>query len=234
MIVQQKRCRNLNIYLRILFYFIFKWSVCPLISSTKSGPWPELECPRPGAVGCWCEAPRKSDARRGLNEACIGQTRTAKAQVHRTRNEIFCWISDIELRLVRDAMRGLTRMRGVVYLRCKAWPDSDARHRVTRVRGAAWMKRESTKHRLRKPKLTSIKPEVRKLTLNDHTRAAASLECEARPDSDARRRVTRKQCAAWLGREAMLSIAYYWYDQYQPWILQTKKCQWISQRKAIK
>ena len=44
MIVQQKRCWNLNIYLRILFYFIFNWSVYPLISSSKSGPWPELEC----------------------------------------------------------------------------------------------------------------------------------------------------------------------------------------------
>ena len=43
MIVQQKRCWNLNIYLRALFYFIFNWSVYPLISSTKSGPRPELE-----------------------------------------------------------------------------------------------------------------------------------------------------------------------------------------------
>ena len=29
MIVQQKRCWNLNIYLRTLFYFIFNWSVYP-------------------------------------------------------------------------------------------------------------------------------------------------------------------------------------------------------------
>ena len=43
MIVQQKRCWNLNIYLRTLFCFIFHWSVYPLISSTKSGPQPELE-----------------------------------------------------------------------------------------------------------------------------------------------------------------------------------------------
>ena len=35
----------------------------------------------------------------------------------------------------------------------------------------------------------------RKLTLNDHTRTAASLGCEARPDSDARRRVTQMQGA---------------------------------------
>ena len=33
-----------------------------------------------------CEAPRDLDARRGLNEACIGQTQTAKAQVYRTLN----------------------------------------------------------------------------------------------------------------------------------------------------
>ena len=43
MIVQQKRYWNLNIYLRTLFYFIFNWSVYTLISSTKSGPLPELE-----------------------------------------------------------------------------------------------------------------------------------------------------------------------------------------------
>ena len=45
MIVQQKRYWNLNIYLRTLFYFIFNWSVYPLISSTKSGPPPELDSP---------------------------------------------------------------------------------------------------------------------------------------------------------------------------------------------
>ena len=37
MIVQQKRYWNLNIYLKTLFYFIFNWSVYPLISSTKNG-----------------------------------------------------------------------------------------------------------------------------------------------------------------------------------------------------
>ena len=41
--VQQKRYWNLNIYLKTLFYFIFNLSVYPLISSTKSGPLPELE-----------------------------------------------------------------------------------------------------------------------------------------------------------------------------------------------
>ena len=46
MIVQQKRYRNLNTYLKTLFYFIFNWSVYPLISSTKSGPLPELEVTR--------------------------------------------------------------------------------------------------------------------------------------------------------------------------------------------
>ena len=40
-----KKCWNLNIYLRTLFYFIFNWSVYTLISSTKSGPWPEWEYP---------------------------------------------------------------------------------------------------------------------------------------------------------------------------------------------
>ena len=44
MIVQQKICWNLNMYLRTLIYiYIFNWSVYPLISSTKSRPWPELE-----------------------------------------------------------------------------------------------------------------------------------------------------------------------------------------------
>ena len=43
MIVQQKRYWNLNMHLKTLYYFIFNWSVCHLISSTKSGPLPELE-----------------------------------------------------------------------------------------------------------------------------------------------------------------------------------------------
>ena len=43
MIVPQKRCWNLKIYFRTLFYLIFNWSDYPLISSTKSGPRPELE-----------------------------------------------------------------------------------------------------------------------------------------------------------------------------------------------
>ena len=43
MIVQQKRYWYLNIYFKTLFYFKFNWSVYPLISSTKSGPWPELD-----------------------------------------------------------------------------------------------------------------------------------------------------------------------------------------------
>ena len=43
MILQQKRYWNLNIYLRTLFYFIFHWSVNPLISSTRSGPQPECD-----------------------------------------------------------------------------------------------------------------------------------------------------------------------------------------------
>ena len=37
MIIQKKRYRNLNIYLKNLFYFIFNWSVYTLISRTKSG-----------------------------------------------------------------------------------------------------------------------------------------------------------------------------------------------------
>ena len=43
MIVQQKKYWNLNISLKTYFHFIFNWSVYPLISSTKSGPRPELD-----------------------------------------------------------------------------------------------------------------------------------------------------------------------------------------------
>ena len=46
MIVQQKRCWNLNICLRTLFYFIFNWSVYPLISSTKSALQESRGCSR--------------------------------------------------------------------------------------------------------------------------------------------------------------------------------------------
>ena len=42
MITQLKRCWNLDTYLK-LCYLTFNWSVYPLISSTKSGPLPELE-----------------------------------------------------------------------------------------------------------------------------------------------------------------------------------------------
>ena len=52
--LQQKRYWNLNIYVKTLFYFIFNWSVLPLISSTKSGPRPELDTSlmqKPRAVG---------------------------------------------------------------------------------------------------------------------------------------------------------------------------------------
>ena len=41
MIMQQKRYWNLDIYLKTLFYFMFNWSVYPLISRTKSGPQPK-------------------------------------------------------------------------------------------------------------------------------------------------------------------------------------------------
>ena len=70
----------------------------------------------PGAVGCWCEALRDSDARQGLNEVCIDQTQTAKAQACRTRN------TNLMLRQLS--------------LRCEAWCIS-VRHGLTRTRSTA-------------------------------------------------------------------------------------------------
>ena len=60
MIVQQ-RYWNLNIYLKNFLYFIFNWSVYPLISSTKTGPLPELE---------WKGSARQGRLGRGLSGGC--------------------------------------------------------------------------------------------------------------------------------------------------------------------